>query len=135
MNMDELKQMVKDAGLGYLATLEGNQPRVRPVMPAMFNDGTILVATAKSTPKLSQIEKNNNFEICFVDQRLSQVRIQGKGSINNDIKKKEWLSNAVPMLRSYFPTPEDPNFVLLELKPEKVFLIHVGESNYTQVSL
>ncbi|MEW6170375.1 MAG: pyridoxamine 5'-phosphate oxidase family protein [Candidatus Omnitrophota bacterium] len=135
MNMDELRQVVKDAGLGYLATIEGSQPRVRPVMPAMFNDGTILVATAKGTPKLSQIEKNNNFEICFVDQRLSQVRIQGKGAINNDIKKKEWLSNAVPMLRSYFPTPDDPNFVLLELKPEKVFLIHVGESNYTQVSL
>lgn len=135
MALDDVKQMIKDAGLGYLATVEGNEPRVRPLMPAMFNDGTILAATAKGSPKLAQLEKNDNFEICFIDKKLSQVRIRGKVSFSDDIKKKEWLANAVPMLRSYFPTADDPNYVLMVLKPEKVFLIHVGEADYTQVEL
>lgn len=135
MAMDEVKQMIKDAGLGYMATVEGNEPRVRPLMPAMFNDGTLLAATAKDSPKLSQLEKNNNYEMCFVDKKLSQVRIRGKVTLSDDIKKKEWLANAVPMLRSYFPTADDPNYVLMELKPEKVFLIHVGEAEYREVAL
>lgn len=135
MSLDEVKAIIKDAGLGYLATVEGKEPRVRPLMPAMFHDGTILAATAKGTPKLSQIEKNNSFEICFVDKKLSQARIQGKISISNDLKKKEWLANAVPMLRSYFPTHDDPNYILLELKPAKILLIHVGEANYREVPI
>ncbi|MFH1287901.1 MAG: pyridoxamine 5'-phosphate oxidase family protein [bacterium] len=134
MALDDVKQMIKDAGLGYMATLEGNEPRVRPLMPAMFNDGTILAATAKGSPKLAQLEKNNHYEMCFIDKKLSQVRIRGQVTLSDDIKKKEWLANAVPMLRSYFPTADDPNYVLMELKPEKVFLIHVGEADYTQVS-
>ncbi len=135
MALDDVKQMIKDAGLGYLATVEGNEPRVRPLMPAMFNDGTILAATAKGSPKLAQLEKNNHYEMCFIDKKLSQVRIRGKVSFSDDIKKKEWLANAVPMLRSYFPTADDPNYVLMVLKPEKVFLIHVGEADYTQIQL
>ncbi|MEW5758978.1 MAG: pyridoxamine 5'-phosphate oxidase family protein [Candidatus Omnitrophota bacterium] len=131
--IDEIKEIIKDAGLGYLATIEANEPRVRPLMPALFNDGTILAATQKGSPKLLQFEKNNNFEICFVDRKLSQLRIRGKASISTDIKKKEWLSNAVPMLRSYFPTADDPNYTLVELKPEKILLIHVGEQDYTEV--
>jgi uncharacterized pyridoxamine 5'-phosphate oxidase family protein len=133
MSYDEVKGIIKEAGLGYLATVEGSAPRVRPLMPALFGDGTLLAATAKGTPKLAQIEKNKNFEICFIDNRLAQVRIQGKASVSDDLKKKEWLSNAVPMLRSYFPTPDDPNFVLLVLKPEKILLIHAGEQEYTEV--
>lgn len=133
---DEVREIIKDAGLGYLATIEaGNLPRVRPLMPAYFTDGTILAATSKGTPKLIQIEKNNNFEICFVDRRLSQVRIRGKVTISTDLEKKEWLANAVPMLKSYFPTASDPNYTLLVLKPEKVLLIHVGEQDYTEVPL
>ncbi len=135
MGMDEVKQMIKDAGLGYMATVDGNEPRVRPLMPAVFNDGTILAATGKGSPKLAQLEKNNHYEICFIDKKLSQVRIRGVVSFSEDIKKKEWLANAVPMLRSYFPTADDPNYVLMVLKPEKVFLIHVGEADYTQVPL
>lgn len=134
MSYEEVKEIIKDAGLGYLATLEGNEPRVRPLMPALFQDGTLLAATSKGTPKLSQIEKNNNFEICFVDKKLDQVRIQGKVSISDDMKKKEWLANAVPMLRSYFPTADDPNYVLLVLQPQKIWLIHVGEQEYTEVT-
>jgi len=135
MSLEQVKEIIRDAGLGYLATVENGQPRVRPMMPAMFHDGTILAATAKGTPKLKQIEKNNAFEICFVDKKLSQVRIQGKVSMNNDIKKKEWLSNAVPMLRSYFPKADDPNFMLLVLQPIKILLINVGEQQYEEVPI
>lgn len=135
MGLDEIKEMIQDAGVGYLATVEGNEPRVRPMMPGVFSDGTLYLATAKGSPKLSQIEKNSNCEMSFIDKRLSQVRVRGKARIDNDIKKKEWLSNAVPMLRSYFPTPSDPNFVLLEFKPTKVLLIHIGEQEYTEVKI
>jgi len=134
MSYEQVKEIVKDAGLGYLATVEGSEPRVRPVMPAIFHDGVILAATSKDSPKILQVQKNNNFEICFVDKKLSQVRFRGKITITSDMKKKAWLANAVPMLRAYFPTDDDPNFVVMELKPEKILLINVGEAEYTEVT-
>ena len=135
MSYEQVKDIIKDSGLGYLATLEGNTPRVRPMMPALMPDGTLLMATTKSSDKVKQIEKNNHCEICFIDKKLSQVRIRGAVSLTQDMKKKAWLANAVPMLRAYFPTDDDPNYILLELKPEKILLINVGEAEYTQVTL
>jgi uncharacterized pyridoxamine 5'-phosphate oxidase family protein len=133
MSYEQVKEIVKDAGLGYLATVEGNEPRVRPLMPALLPDGTILAATTKDSPKVTQLRKNDNYEICFIDKKLSQVRFRGKASISTDMKKKTWLANAVPMLRAYFPTDDDPNFILIEMKPEKILLINVGEADYTEV--
>ena len=135
MSIDEVKQIIKESGIGYFATIEDGKPRVRPIMPGMFEDNTLLAATQKGTPKLQQLEKNNSFEICFIDSKLSQVRIRGEVSISDDIDKKGWLGNAVPMLRTYFPTDDDPNYVLLVLKPVKCLLIHIGEQSYTEVAL
>jgi len=133
MSFEQVKDIVKDSGLGYLSTLEGNEPRVRPMMPALMNDGTVLMATTKNSDKIKQLEKNNRCEICFIDKKLSQVRIRGNIILSSDMKKKAWLANAVPMLRAYFPTDDDPNYILIELKPEKIMLINVGEAEYTEV--
>lgn len=115
MNKEEVIDLIKDAGFGFLATAEGNQPRVRPMMPYLTEDGNLLLAVLSSLRTVSQIKKNPLVEICYVDRKMSFCRISGKASVSSDPEKKEAVWNNIPMLRQYFSSTQDPNFTLIEI--------------------
>lgn len=133
MSLEIINQMILDAGMGYLATSEGDQPRVRAMMPVLLEDGLMLAATFPQTNKLSQIAKNPKFEICFVDRKLSHCRIQGRAAVSDRAQLKQQLWDKQMMLRQFFSGPEDPNFVLLVLTPEKVMMMNIGDKAYAEV--
>jgi general stress protein 26 len=133
--MEIIRQMVLDAGIGYLATAEGDQPRVRAMMPVVADDGKFLTATFPTTKKVGQIEKNPKVEICFVDRKLSHCRIEGRAKTSNDKALKEELWNKQPMLRQFFAGPEDPNYVLIVITPAKIGMMNIGDRGYTDVKI
>ncbi len=135
MSLDIIRQMVLDAGMGYLATCDGDQPRVRAMMPVMRDDGTLLAATFPHTKKIGQIEKNPKFEICFVDRKLSHCRFEGRVSVSQDKTLKEELWNKQMMLRSFFSGVDDPNFILLVFKPVRIAMMNVGDKEYVEVKI
>jgi general stress protein 26 len=135
MSLDIIRQMILDAGMGYLATCDGDQPRVRAMMPMMREDGTLLAATFPHMKKISQIEKNPKFEFCFVDRKLSHCRFEGRVSVSGDAALKEELWNKQMMLRSFFGGPEDPNFILLVFRPTRISYMNIGDKDYTEVTL
>jgi len=115
MTKDEVIDLIKDAGFGFLATTEGKQPRVRPMMPCLTEEGNLLVALLSQSRTIPQVKENPLVEICYVDRKMCYCRISGKASISNDIAKKEIVWNNVPMLRQYFSGPQDQRFILLEI--------------------
>jgi len=127
--------MVLDAGMGYLATCDGDQPRVRAMMPILRDDGTILAATFPQTQKIQQIKKNPKFEMCFVDRKLSHCRFEGKAAISDEEALKEELWAKQMMLRQFFSGSGDPGFVLIVFKPTRVTMMDVGAKAYTEVKL
>ena len=56
MNRDEAIDIIRDAGFGFLATTEGNQPHVRPMMPYYTEDGLLLVALLGRSRTISEIQ-------------------------------------------------------------------------------
>ena len=135
MSLDIIKQMILDAGMGYLATSEGDQPRVRAMMPILRDDGKLLMATFPQTKKIGQIAKNPKVEICFVDRKLSHCRIEGKAIMSQDKKLKEELWNKQMMLRQFFQGIDDPNFVLIVLTPAKISMMNIGDKAYNEVKI
>jgi len=135
MSLDIIKQIVLDAGMGYLATSEGDQPRVRAMMPIMRDDGRLLMATFPNTKKVGQIAKNPKAEICFVDRKLSHCRIEGKAVVSADMTLKNEIWDKQGMLRQFFAGPEDPNFVLIVLTPAKIGMMNIGDRGYTEVKI
>ncbi len=119
MNREEAIDLIRDAGFGYLATTDGNQPRVRPMMPFLTEDGRqLLVALLGRSRSIEQIKKNPHVELCFVDRKMWYCRIAGKAQISEDTKKKTILWDSIPMLKQYFAGPQDPNFILAEVDIE-----------------
>ena len=120
MNKDEVIDLIKDAGFGFLATLEGKQPCVRPMMPYLTDEGDLLLALLSHSRTIPQIQQNPMVEICYVDRKMQFCRIKGKAKICEEIEKKELVWGAVPMLRQYFTGPEDINYKLVEITTETV---------------
>ena len=120
IKMNWIIDMIKDAGFGCLATIEGNQPRVRPMMPHLADDGTLLLAVLNHSRTIPQVEKNPQVEICYIDRKMSYCRITGKAKVSQDLEKKEAVWNNIPMLRQYFSSAADAKFVLLEIDTESI---------------
>jgi len=135
MSMDAIRQMILDAGMGYLATCDADQPRVRAMMPVLGDDGKLLAATFPSAKKIGQIAKNPKVEICFVDRKLSHCRIEGKAAVSQDQALKEELWNKQMMLRQFFSGPQDPAYVLIVIAPSKISMMNIGDKGYTEVPL
>ena len=61
----------------YLATIDGDQPRLRPVSPVKTDGFTIYVANLRSYHKTVEIEANPRVELCYLNSNHDQVRITG----------------------------------------------------------
>ena len=116
MTKEEVVDLIRDAGFGFLATTEGDHPRVRPMMPYLTDDGKVLIALLPRSRSLSQIKKNPLVELCFVDRKMWYCRITGKASIKEDLSVKETLWTHIPMLKQYFGGVNDPNFQAVQIE-------------------
>src|SRR3954469_17756737 len=85
----------------YLATIDGDQPRVRPVSPVRTDGFTVYVANLRGYHKTVEIEANPRVELCYLDDHHDQVRITGTADVVRDpvLLKEIWDEN--PLLRQY----------------------------------
>ncbi len=115
MTKDEIIDLIKDAGYGVFATVDGNTPKARPMMPHVDDNGNLLLAVLPTSRTINQIKANPRIEMCYIDRKMNFARIAGDAAVSDDMAKKEAVWNNVPMLRQYFSGPEDPNFILIEV--------------------
>jgi len=109
--MQEVLDYLKKAGTYYLATADGDQPRVRPFGTANIFDGKLYIQTGKSKPCAQQMIKNPNIEICAMSEG-SWIRIAAK-AIGDDRKEaKQSMLDAYPSLKERYSVDDDNTFVL-----------------------
>src|SRR6266849_4754902 len=84
-----------------LATIDGDQPRVRPVSPVRTDGFTVYVANLRMYHKTQEIEANPKVEMCYLDDHHDQVRITGSAEVVTErpLLQEIWDSN--PLLRQY----------------------------------
>src|SRR3954453_7855569 len=69
--------VVKVDKFPYLATMDEDQPRLRPVSPVRTDGFTVYVANLRRYHKTGEIAANPKVELCYVDDHHDQVRIAG----------------------------------------------------------
>ncbi len=120
MTKEEVIDLIKDSGFGVLATLEGSQPKARPMMPHLNEDGNLLLAVLSHSRTIRQIGLNPNVEVCFIDRKMCFARVMGKARVSSDLTKKQIVWEHIPMLRQYFSGPQDNNFILIEIETTSI---------------
>jgi general stress protein 26 len=119
----------------YLATIDGDQPRLRPVSPVRTDGFTIYVANLRQYHKTVEIEANPNVELCYLDENHDQVRITGVAEIVTDRALLEEIWNANPLLSQYLGSLDNPQFILYRIQPHRVRYMQEWALEYHDVPL
>ncbi len=109
--MEKVCKFLKDAEVYYLATLEGDQPRVRPFGTANIFEGKLYIQTGKVKPCSKQILDNPKVEISAFHQG-TWIRIAGELAEDDRVEAKKSMLDAYPNLRSMYDEKDDNTQVL-----------------------
>jgi uncharacterized pyridoxamine 5'-phosphate oxidase family protein len=109
--MKEVLEFLKKAGTYYLATVEGDQPRVRPFGTAHIYDNKLYIQTGKKKPVSQQMKKNPKVEICAMSEG-KWIRIQANAVNDDSVKAKESMLEAYPNLKNMYSATDDNTQVL-----------------------
>ena len=117
----------------YLATMDGNQPRLRPVSPVKTDRFTVYVANLRSYHKTIEIEANPKVELCYLSDHHDQVRMTGRAEAVTDraILQEIWDTN--PLLRQYLGKIDNPELIVYCIKPVRVRFMKEWALEYYEV--
>ena len=109
--MKEVQEFVKSCGVYYLATVDGDKPRVRPFGTAEIFDNHLYIQTGKKKDVYKQIEKNPNVELsAFKDGKW--IRVEGKLIPDDRVEAKKDMLDKNPTLRGMYDENDDNTIVL-----------------------
>jgi general stress protein 26 len=128
-------QLVKSVRFPQLATIEGDQPRVRPVSPVRTEGFTVYVANLKSYGKTKDIAANPNVELCYMDDDHNQVRITGKAQILKDRRILEEIWNENRLLQYYLGSIDNPELIVYKINPTRVRYMVEWSLQYFEVDV
>ena len=113
-NVERVYEFLEAAGTYYLATVEGDQPRVRSFGTQLLYEGKLYIQTGKIKPVSKQIKANPKVEICaFKDGRW--LRLSGVLEEDDRREVKKAMLDKMPTLRAMY-NEDDGNTEMLYFK-------------------
>ena len=109
--MERVCNFLKEAGVYYLATVEGDQPRVRPFGTAHIFEGKLYIQTGKVKPVSKQIAANPKVEICAFKDGI-WLRVAGELVNDDRVEAKKSMLDAYENLRGMYNENDDNTQVL-----------------------
>ena len=100
-NVERVARFLQEAGTYYLATTEGDQPRVSPFGTAHLFEGKLYIQTGKVKPVSHQILANPKVEICaFMNGEW--IRVAGELAEDDRREARQSMLDAYPSLRKMY---------------------------------
>ncbi len=118
--MQEVYEFLKKAETYYLATVEGDQPRVRPFGTVDLFEGKLYIQTGKRKDVSKQLQANPKAEICAF-MNGTWLRVSGTLVRDERIEAKKHMLDQYPSLQSMYSAEDDNTEVLYFRDAEAVF--------------
>lgn len=100
-NLKRVVDFLKEAEVYYLATVEGDQPRVRPFGTAHIFEGRLYIQTGKVKEISKQLLSNPKAEICAF-MKGEWIRVSGELIEDNRIEARQSMLDAYPSLQKMY---------------------------------
>ena len=112
-NMKEVQAYLKECGAFFIATVDGDQPRVRAFGVSEIIDGRLYIMTGKVKDVFKQMAENGKFEICALKPSGSEwMRVSGTLVNDETLSVKETFLERNPSLRAMYKADDDNMAVL-----------------------
>ncbi len=126
---------MRAAKFPMLASMDGDQPRLRPVSPVRTDGFTVYVANLRRYGKTHELAANPKAELCYTDENHHQVRITACAEIVTDRALLEEIWNTNPLLRAYLGSIDNPELILYRFVPSHVRYMREWALEYYEVPL
>ena len=110
-NVERVCAFLDKAQTYYLATVEGDQPRVRPFGTALVYEGRLYIQTGRMKPVSRQLEKNPKAEICAFTDGV-WLRLAGELADDDRREPKQAMLDKMPGLKGMYSADDDNTQVL-----------------------
>ena len=119
--MQKICDFLKENGVGYFATVEKQQPRVRAFGFGFYEDGKFWFCTNNTKKVYAQLKETPYAEVFFTKPDFSQnLRLSGHVVFDTSVEAKKRVMDAMPSVVGLYQTPENPIF--------EVFYLEKGEA-------
>src|SRR4051812_25353564 len=118
-----------------LATIDGQQPRVRPVSPVRSDGFTIYVANLRLYHKTVEIAANPRVELCYMDAGHNQVRLTGIAQIVTERPLLEQIWNDNALMRQFLGSLDNPQLIVYRIRPMQIRYMQEWSLEYSNVEL
>ena len=115
--IERVYQFLNEAGTYYLATMDGDQPRVRPFGTILLMGGKLYIQTGKVKDVSKQIAANPKAEICaFKDGKWLRVACELVNDDSHEVKVA--MLDKMPTLKAMY-SADDDNMQMLYFRNAK----------------
>ena len=118
--MERVEKFLKDAEVYYLATMDGDQPRVRPFGTAHIFEGKLYIQTGKVKEVYKQLKENPKAEICAC-RKDQWLRVSGELMEDDRREARQSMLDAYPSLQSMYSADDGNTAVFCFQKATAVF--------------
>ncbi len=127
--------LVSKVKFPMLASMDGDQARLRPVSPLLTEGFTVYIGNLKSYSKTEEIRINNKVELCYLDDDHNQVRITAIAEIVQDRNTIEqiWIKN--PLLKHYLGSVDNPELIVYKCIPNRVRFMQEWALEYHEIEI
>ena len=109
--MQEVYDFLKSCNTYYLATVEGDQPRVRPFGTVDIFEGKLYIQTGKVKDVSKEMQANPKVEICAFNSE-KWIRVAGEVVRDDRVEAKEHMLDSYPNLKTLYRADDDNTEVL-----------------------
>lgn len=133
--VDLARGVIRGNRFPFLATADGDQPRLRPVTLSWEEDFRLYFVSLRRFHKTVELGENPKAELCFMDDTHDQVRVSGVAEVVTDRALLQRAWDLDPLLPRYLGTIDNPEFMLWRVRPTAVRYMKEWELDYHEVPL
>lgn len=128
-------QIVANVKFPIMATIDGNQPRLRPVSPLLTKGFEVFIGNLRSYHKTREIAANNRVELCYLDNDHNQVRITALAEVVTDRELLQHIWDKNSLLKHYLGSVDNPDLIVYRCTPTRVRFMQEWALEYVEVPI
>ena len=121
--MSKCYEFLKDCGVFYLLTVNGDAPAGRPFAAVMESGNALYITAADTKAVYRQMKDNPNIQIVALKAGTREwIRTSGTAEECTDIKMKQKMLDECPILSKHYSAPTDDHFCIFRVQINEAYI-------------